>query len=132
MSSDEQNERLVRGPRGERGEAGARGPGMPRAVLRALAYLAAVMLLLTAANLLWTSLQAGAASRRAQAQCSFDADLGGAPVGTDPKTGKASLLGVTIVSDARTAWHQAGCSGQLPGPSPSFRQWAAYYRLPVA
>ena len=129
--SNEENERLLRGAKGERGEPGAQGPGMTDGARRAIAYLLVLMLLLDAAILVWTFRQTGAANARAQAQCSFDADLGGAPVATDPKTGKASLLGVTIISDARTAWHQARCSGQLAGPSPSFRQWAAYYRLPA-
>ena len=122
----EADERLPRGPKGDRGE-----PGMSRGVRRAFTYLLVLTLVLAAANLLWTSRQVGAANAKAQAQCQFDADLGAAPVSTDPKTGKASLLGVSIVSDARVAWHQSGCAGQLPAPSPSFRQWAAYYRLPA-
>jgi hypothetical protein len=104
---------------------------MPRGVLLGFVYLSVLMLLLGAANLLWTSRQVGAANTKTQALCRFDADLGGAPVTADPKTGKPSLLAVTIVSDARTAWRQTGCAGHLPPPSPSFRQWAAYYRLPA-
>lgn len=129
--SSEKNERLVRGPQGERGEQGLPGPGMTAGARRAVAYLLVLMLLLDAAILVWASRQADDASAQARAQCQFDADLGGAPVTADPKTGKPSLLAVTVVSDARTAWHQAGCSGQLPGPSPSFRRWAAWYRLPA-
>jgi len=125
----EADERLPRGPRGERGEQGT--PGMSRGARRGFVYLSVLMLVLTAANLVWTSRETGAANSKTQALCRFDADLGGAPVGTDPKTGKASLLGVSIVSDARVAWRQTGCAGQLPAPSPSFRQWAAYYRLPA-
>ncbi|HSZ38458.1 MAG TPA: hypothetical protein VK817_00725 [Trebonia sp.] len=127
----EENERLPRGLKGERGEAGARGPGLSWGTRRGFVYLSLLMLLLTALNLLWTSRQTGASNARAGAQCHFDADLGGAPVAADPKTGKPSLLAVTIVSDARTAWHQAACAGQLPAPSPSFRQWAAAYNLPA-
>jgi hypothetical protein len=129
---NEADERLPRGPKGERGEQGLPGmPGMTRGARRGFVYLSVLMLLLAAANLVFTSRQTGASDARARAQCRFDADLGGAPVAVVPKTGKPSQLGVTIVSDARVAWHQAGCTGQLPGPSPSFRQWAAYYHLPA-
>ena len=129
--SSEENERLPRGPKGDRGERGARGPGMPQVVLRSFVYLSVLMLLLAAASLVFTARQTGASDTRARAQCAFDADLAGAPVTADPKTGKASLLGVKIISDARTAYRQAGCDGPLPGASPSFLQWAAYYRLPA-
>jgi hypothetical protein len=125
--SSEADERLPRGPKGERGEQGL--PGMTRGARLGFVYLSVLMLLLAAANLLWTSLQTGEANKKTQAQCRFDADLGGAPVTADPKTGKPSLLAVTIISDARTAWHQTGCAGQLDAPSPSFARWAAYYRL---
>jgi hypothetical protein len=127
--SSEANERLLRGPKGEQGERGI--PGMPRAARRGFVYLAVLTLLLAAFNLLWTSRQVGAASAKTQAQCRFDADIGTAPVALNPKTGQPSLLGVTIVSDARIAWHQTACPGQLPSPSPSFRRWAVYFRLPV-
>lgn len=126
---NEADERLPRGPKGERGEQGL--PGMSRGARLGFVYLSVLMLLLAGANLLWTSLQTGAANAKTQAQCRFDADLGSAPVAVDPKTGKPSLLAVTVVSDARTAWHQTGCPGQLDAPSPSFRRWAAYYRLPA-
>ncbi len=62
--------------------------------------------------------------------CKFNADLGGAPIAVNPATGKPSLLGVTIVSDARVAWHGLGCPGRLTPPSPSFRRWARFYHLP--
>ncbi len=125
----EEDERLPRGLRGERGERGA--PGMSNGVRRGFVYLLVLILVLEGANLVWTSRETGAVNAKAQAQCRFDADVGAAPVGIDPKTGRASQLGVSIVSDARTAWRQSGCAGQLPAPSPSFRQWAAYYRLPA-
>jgi hypothetical protein len=126
----EADERLPRGPKGERGEQGL--PGMSRGARRAFTYLLILIILLTALNLLWTSRQTGEANRRAQAQCRFDADLGGAPAPVaGATTGKPSLLAVTIVSDARVAWHQTGCAGHLDAPSPSFRRWAAYYRLPA-
>jgi len=130
--SSEANERLPRGPKGDCGEQGIRGmPGMSRGARHGFAYLSILMLLLAGANLLWTSLEVRSADTKAQAQCQFDADLGGAPVTVDPRTGKASLLAVTIISDARTAWRQSGCPGRLAAPSPSFRQWAAHYRLPA-
>jgi hypothetical protein len=129
----EADERLPRGPKGDQGDQGKRGPGIPRAVLRGFVYLSVLMLLLTAANLVFTSRQTGASDARARAQCRFDADLGSAPAPVaGAATGKPSLLAVTIISDARVAWHQAGCAGQLAAPSPSFRQWAAYYHLPAS
>jgi hypothetical protein len=131
--SDENSERFVnlRGPKGEQGDEGAPGPpGMTPGARRGFVYLSLLMLLLSAANLLYTARQTGAADSRSRAQCGFDTDLGSAPVALS-LTGKASQLAVTIVSDARIAWHQAGCDGHLPGPSPSFRHWAVYYHLPV-
>jgi hypothetical protein len=65
-----------------------------------------------------------------QAQCRFDADLGSAPITLNPATGKASLLGVSIVSDSRVAWHGLGCPGKLAPPSPSFLKWSKFYGLP--
>lgn len=124
--NDEADERLPRGPKGDPGE-----PGMTRGARLGFVYLSVLMLLLGAANLLWTSRQTGAANAKTQAQCRFDADLGGAPVAVSPATGKPSLLGVSIVSDARVAWRQLGCAGHLPAPAPSFLHWAAYYRLPA-
>jgi hypothetical protein len=121
-----------RGPKGDRGEQGARGPGMSRKVLLGFVYLSVLMLLLAAANLLYTARQTSASDARARAQCRSNADLAGAPITVNPKTGKAALLLVKVVSDARVAWHQAGCPGPLPSPDPSFRRWAAYYHLPVS
>ena len=129
--SDGACERLPRGPKGDRGEQGRQGPGLPRAVLLGFVYLSVLMLLLAGANLLFTSRQVSAADARARAQCGFDADIAGVPVTVSPATAKASLLSVKLVSDARVAWRQAGCTGLLAAPSPSFRQWAAYYRLPA-
>jgi len=68
--------------------------------------------------------------RAVTSSCRFNADLADLPVTVNPATGKAALLGVKIVADAREAWHGLGCPGALPPPSPSFRRWAAYYRLP--
>ena len=127
--SDERNERLLRGPKGDTGAQGA--PGMSRGARLGFVYLSVIMLLLTAANLLFTSIQVGNANARTRALCHFDADLGSAPVALNPKTGKAPLLGVSIVSDARVAWHQTGCTGHLDGPDPSFTRWATAYHLPV-
>lgn len=64
------------------------------------------------------------------AACKFYDDLGSAPVASSPATGKPSLLGVTIVSDARVAWTGDGCPGQLAAADPSFTMWAARYGLP--
>lgn len=62
--------------------------------------------------------------------CKFNADLGGAPITVNPATGKASLLGVSIVVDARQVWHGLGCPGRLPRAAPSLVKWARYYKLP--
>jgi hypothetical protein len=127
--SQEHLERIVglaRGPKGDPGE-----PGMTRGARLGFVYLSTVMLLLAAANLVFTSIQVGAANTKVQVQCRFDADLGSAPVAVNPKTGKASLLGVTIVSDGRVAWRQLGCAGHLAPPAPSFTHWARYYKLPI-
>jgi hypothetical protein len=97
---------------------------------RAAVFLFAVSLLIGALNFLWTSRVVNASNHRVQALCRFDADLGSAPV-VAPATGPPSLLGVSIVSDARVAWHQAGCSGRLAAPAPSFVKWARYYHLPA-
>lgn len=70
-------------------------------------------------------------TREVQSQCHFDADLAGLPVTVNPATGKASVLGVKIVSDSRVAWHQAGCPGRLAPASPSFSRWARFYHLPT-
>lgn len=70
--------------------------------------------------------------REVRSQCRFDADLAPVPVAVNPATRKASELGVKIVSDSRVAWHQAGCPGRLPPPSPSFARWARYYHLPAS
>lgn len=70
-------------------------------------------------------------SARIAASCHFWSDLGAAPVTVSPATGKPSLLGVTIVSDARVAWHGNGCAGILPPPKPSFVRWAKAFGLPV-
>lgn len=124
--STEDNERLLRGPQDEDGE-----PETPRSTRRGFVYLTVLMIVLTTLNLLWTSRQTDAANAKTQALCRFDADIGGAPLAANPATGKPSLLSVSIVSDARVAWRQTGCAGHLDAPSPSFRHWAAYYRLPA-
>lgn len=97
---------------------------------RAVVFLFAVSLAIGGLNFFWTSREVNAANARAQAQCAFNADLGPVPV-TVPKTGKPSLLGVKIISDARVAWHLARCPGRLAPPAPSFVQWAGYYHLPA-
>ena len=130
--SSEAPGRGPKGERGERGEQGVRGmPGISRGARRAVGYLLLLTLALDAAILVWGTRQTRIADARAQAQCRFDADLGGAAVTPDPKTGRPALLAVAIVSDARVAWHQAACDGPPPPASPSFRQWAARYRLPA-
>lgn len=104
---------------------------MTRGAARAFVALSAVTMTIALAGFLWTAAAVNSAEDRARALCRFDADLAGVPVAVSPKTGRPSLLGVSIVSDARTAWHQAGCGGRLPPPDPSFTRWARYYHLPV-
>ena len=131
--SDQNNERLLRGPKGDQGAQGHQGtPGMSRGARLGFVYLAVVTLVLAAANLLFTSQEVTQVRGAVLAECRFNADLGSAPVAVNPKTGKASLLGVSIVSDARVAWQQLGCTGRLMPPQPSFVRWAKAYHLPVS
>jgi hypothetical protein len=104
---------------------------MTRGAARAFVALSAVTMFLALTGFLWTAAAVNAANARARAQCHFDAHLGGAPLTVNPKTGKAALLGVQIISDARVAFRQAGCEGRLPPADPSFLHWAAYYKLPA-
>jgi len=68
--------------------------------------------------------------RQQHSLCRQERDVGGLPVAVNPVTGRASLLGVSIVADARTAWRGLRCAGVLPPPDPSFTRWARYYHLP--
>lgn len=97
---------------------------------RAVIYLFVLTLLLFGANLLYTTRLVGDSRTQQHAECKFDGDLGTAPVAVAPATGKPSLLGVTIVSDARVAWRQHGCPGTQPAADPSFVRWAKAYHLP--
>ena len=97
---------------------------------RAVVALFILSLLIGGLNFFWTSRQVNEATVRAQAQCAFNADLGAAPL-TVPAGAKASRFGVLIISDARTAWHRAGCPGRLAPPAPSFIRWARFYHLPA-
>jgi len=103
---------------------------MSDASRRAVVALFILALLIGGLNFFWTSRQVNEATTRARALCQFDADLGAAPL-TVPAGAKASRFGVLIISDARTAWHRAGCPGRLAAPAPSFVKWAAYYHLPA-
>jgi hypothetical protein len=96
----------------------------------ALIILIGLGLALNMITIIFSAREVGALRSAVQAQCLFDADLGGVPVMVNPATGKAAKLGVTIISDARVAWYGLGCPGALAPPSPSFRKWAEYYRLP--
>src|SRR5260221_8391635 len=97
---------------------------------RAVAIVAAIMLAVFAAGAVFFARTVGDLRTAVRSHCKFDADLGGAPIAVNPATGKPSLLGVTIVSDARVEWHCLGCPGRLTPPSPSFRRWARFYHLP--
>jgi len=90
-----------------------------------------ILTLLVGAGNLWASWdETRSVQHAAASSCRFFADLAPLPITTSPATGKASLLGVKIVSDSRLAWRGLGCPGSLPPPAPSFAQWAKYYRLP--
>lgn len=90
-----------------------------------------ILVLLVGGGNLWASWdETRGVQRAAASSCRFFADLAGVPIAVSPATGKASLLGVQIVSDSRLAWRGLRCPGSLPPPSPSFEQWAKYYRLP--
>jgi len=97
---------------------------------RAVVALFILSLLIGGLNFFWTSRQVNEATVRARALCQFDADLGAAPLTVQPGA-KASRFGVLIISDARVAWHRAGCPGRLAPPAPSFVKWAAFYHLPA-
>lgn len=62
--------------------------------------------------------------------CNFDRDISGVAVVASPN-GKASELGVKLVSDSRGEFLGLGCPGDLHNASKSFRHWAAFYDLPV-
>jgi hypothetical protein len=104
--------------------------GMSRGARNAIVFLFVFMLFLAAANLFWTSRQVRGLRLANAAACQFYADLSSAPVAVNPKTGKAALLGASIVADSRQAWRGRGCPGKLPPPDPSFVKWATYYHLP--
>jgi hypothetical protein len=79
-------------------------------------------------NLLWTSREVHGLRTAVLASCAFAADLGGAPVTTQPGI-RPSRLGISIVADSRAQWHHLGCPGRLAPPAPSFVKWARFYHL---
>lgn len=98
---------------------------------RAFAWLLLITIGFAAVVILYTARTTHHLTREVQAQCRFDADLGGVPVSINPATHEASVLGVKIVSDSRVAWRLAGCPGTLPRATPSFLRWAKFYHLPT-
>lgn len=111
---------------------------MTRGALHATLFLFVFTLVLFAANILFTAHEVNSIRANTthigmavQAQCHFNSDLAGLPLAVNPKTGKAALLGVKIIADARLAWRVLGCPGTLPPPSPSFAKWARYYHQPA-
>ena len=101
-----------------------------RGARRAAVGLLVLTLITGAGNLLASWNEARGVQHAAASSCRFFADLAGVPIAVSPATGKPAELGVQIVSDSRIAWRGLGCPGVLPPPSPSFAQWARYYRLP--
>src|SRR5258706_3050080 len=92
--------------------------------------MAAIMLAVFAAGAVFFARTVGDLRTAVRSHCKFDADLGGAPIMVNPATGKPSLLGVTIVSDARVEWHGLGCPGKLPPTPPPFPTRAPRYTPP--
>lgn len=70
------------------------------------------------------------ALERQRASCAFYRDLAPVPITVGP-TGKASKLGVQIVSDSRAAFVGQACPGLLPAPARSFVRWARFYGIPI-
>lgn len=98
---------------------------------KGLLYLV-VLGILFDAGIYWLSARAvNGLAKQQHAQCKFYDDIGGSPITVQGSTVKPSLLGVSIVSDARVAWHQLGCRGTQQPASESFLHWAAYYHLPT-
>lgn len=103
---------------------------MTQGARRATASLLVIFIAFAAIVILYTAVNTQRLTREVRSQCRFDADLAGVPITVNPATRRAAPLSVKIVSDARTAWHQAGCPGRLAAPSPSFTRWARFYHLP--
>jgi hypothetical protein len=107
------------------------GP-MTSGARRGLVYLLLLALIIDAAEFYLFARSVNSLTTQQHAQCRFYDDLGVAPITLNPATGKPSLLGVELVSDARVAWHQLGCPGMEQPADPSFTHWAAYYKLPTS
>ena len=86
---------------------------------------------LLVAAIAWLAVSLVQADARIAASCHAWADIGAAPLTAGPD-GKASLLGTSIISDARQAWHGQACPGALPPPQSSFVKWAKFYGLPYS
>lgn len=96
---------------------------------RGLLYLVVIGLLLDGGEFYLFARSVSTLADQQHAQCRFYDDLGSAPV--TEVNGKASLLGVEIVSDARVSWHHLGCPGVQQPPDPLFLKWAKHYNLPA-
>ena len=105
-------------------------PGISRGARHAVVSLFVFSVLLATASLLFTSREVNQLRSAVLTQCQFDSDLGSAPITVDPRTGKASQLGVTLVADVRRSWYGLDCPGVISKPAPSFRHWAKVYHLP--
>jgi hypothetical protein len=121
---------LAKGEKGDKGDRGKTGDGMTAGARRGFVYLAVLVLIFSAFNILFTSILVGRVNARTHALCHFDADLGAAPASAAAKP-KPSKLAISIISDARVAWHQTGCTGTLPPADSGFVHWAKVYHLPV-
>lgn len=104
---------------------------MTRGAARAVVTLFVLSLVLAGLNFTWTANEVNTATTQARAMCQFDVHLGTAPLPLPARAAMPTRLGVTIIADARAAFRQAGCTGRLPPPDPSFARWAKFYKLPA-
>ncbi|HEX7995896.1 MAG TPA: hypothetical protein VF506_18405 [Streptosporangiaceae bacterium] len=97
-------------------------------------YIDALTLLFIAALIVIGTRAYDTLQTRQLTQCQFNRDLGNlakVKVALNPKTHKASKVGIAIVADSRAAFRGLGCRGELDKPGPSFIHWARIYKLPA-
>lgn len=98
---------------------------------RAFLFLIFFMLMLGAANLLFTAREVNQQHRQTDTVCHFFADIGAVQVKVTPPEHHASELAVRLVAHSLTAWHGLHCPGAAPRPSASFARWARFYNIAV-
>lgn len=101
---------------------------------RTVAFIIAVMLAVGAANAVLTARSVGSLRNQQLTICNEQADLGNLAtikVQLNPKTHKASPVGIAIIADSRAAVRGLGCPVHLKKPGPSFVHWAHVFGLPA-